>query len=374
MMNVSAQTRLSDDEIAAERRHYPGLEGRVFVNHAAVSQISLGVQRAMAEQTSLHVRDALAASRQSEAIYDEGRRRAGALVGAPADRVAYIQNTSHGISLIALGLDWRAGENVVVPGLEFPSNLLAWKALERRGIDVRLVASPDALRDAIDERTRVVAVSHVQFYSGLRVDLGALGDACRARDTLLVVDGTQSVGALTLDMEGDGIDAVVVSAHKWMLGPLGVGFLALSERAFERITPRVVGWLSVSEPFAFRRELELLPDARRFEPGTENATGIYGLVERLRQIDALGIGRIEATVLARTRHLVERAAQAGLEVVSPTARSGITLLRRPGVAPEVQFAALEAAGITASLRNGAVRISPHYYNTAEELDRVIDVL
>src|SRR3954451_13184111 len=137
-------------------------------------------------------------------------------------------------------------------------------------------------------------------------------------------------------MARDGLDALVVSAHKWMLGPLGIGFMALSERAFERIRPPIVGWLSVNEPFAFRRELDLLPDARRFEAGTENAAGIYGLVERLREIDALGIERIEATVLGLTSRLVERAADAGLEVVSPPERSGITLLRHPQV-PSVQL-------------------------------------
>jgi selenocysteine lyase/cysteine desulfurase len=374
---------LSDGEIAVERREYPCLEDRIFVNHAAVSQISRGVQRAMAAQTERHARDALLAARESVAVYDDGRRRAAALVGARADRIAYVQNTSHGISLVALGLDWREGDNVVVSALEFPSNLLAWKALDRRGIAVRLFDSDDgrvtadAVRQAIDDRTRIVAVSQVQFYSGYRVDLARIGEVCRAHDALLVVDGTQSVGALTIDMDRDAIDVVVVSAHKWMLGPLGIGFMALSGRAFERITPPVVGWLSVEEPFAFRRELELLPDARRFEPGTENATGTYGLVERLRQIDALGIDRIEATVLALTRRVVERATDAGLEVRSPSGSaelSGISLLNRRGVPPEAVHAAMESARITASVRNGAVRISPHYYNTFREIDQIVDVM
>ena len=279
-----------------------------------------------------------------------------------------MQNTSHGISTVALGLDWRPGDNVVVPALEFPSNLLAWKALAARGVEVREVAFP--LADAIDARTRVVAVSSVQFYSGYRVPLREI----ERGDALLVVDGTQSVGALDLDMERDGIDVLVVSAHKWMLGPLGIGFMAFSERAFERVTPPLVGWLSVNEPFAFRRELDYLPDAGRFEPGTENASGTYGLVERFREIAALGIERIEATVLGLTNHLVDRAAAAGLEVVSPPERSGIVLLRAPGADAAEVFARVEAAGIVASLRAGAVRISPHAYNTVDELDAVIQVM
>jgi cysteine desulfurase/selenocysteine lyase len=257
-----------------------------------------------------------------------------------------------------------------VPALEFPSNLLAWKALAGRGVEVRAVELP--LVDAIDARTRAVAVSTVQFYSGYRVPLRAIADACG--HALFVVDGTQSVGALGVDMAADGVDVLVVSAHKWMLGPLGIGFMAFSERAFARVTPPLVGWLSVNEPFAFRRELDYLPDARRFEPGTENASGTYGLVERFREIDALGIGRIEATVLALTNHLVDRAAAAGLEVVSPPERSGIVLLRVPGEDPAAVFARVTDAGIVASLRSGAVRISPHAYNTFDELDFVVQTM
>ena len=359
---------LSPAEVAALRREYPGLEGRIFLDHAAVSQISLGVARAMAEQTSAHVRNAKQATADAEAIFDEGRVRAGRLVGCDPERVAYIQNTSHGISTVALGLDWQPGDNVVVPALEFPSNLLAWKALATRGVEVRAVDVP--LQDAIDARTRVVAVSSVQFSSGYRVPLRELD----CGDALLVVDGTQSVGALVLDMVRDGIDVLVVSAHKWMLGPLGIGFMAFSERAFDAITPPLVGWLSVNDPFAFRRELDYLPSARRFEPGTENASGTYGLVERLREIDALGIERIEATVLGLTTYLVERASALGLEIVSPPERSGIVLLRTPGADAAVPFARLEAEGIVASLRNGAIRISPHAYNTAAELDAVLQLM
>ncbi|RVD45370.1 aminotransferase class V-fold PLP-dependent enzyme, partial [Mesorhizobium sp. M7A.F.Ca.ET.027.03.2.1] len=126
------------------------------------------------------------------------------------------------------------------------------------------------------------------FYSGFRVDLAAFADVCSHHDALLVVDGTQSVGVLDLDMATDGVDVVVVSAHKWLLGPLGIGFMAFSQRAFERVCPRVVGWLSVSEPFSFHRKLDFLPDARRFEPGTENAAGIFGLSKRLEEIQSTG--------------------------------------------------------------------------------------
>ena len=150
-----------------------------------------------------------------------------------------------------------------------------------------------------------------------------------------------------------------------------------TQTRFRRAFELKLGWLSVEEPFAFRRELDLLPDGRRFEPGTENAAGIYGLAERLRQIETLGIDRIEATVLALTRRLVERATEARLDVrnhIRSAELSGISLLNRRDMAPEALYAAVESAGITASLRNGAVRISPHYYNTFEEIDEIVEVM
>lgn len=145
---------------------------------------------------------------------------------------------------------------------------------------------------------QLVAVSHVQFYSGFRVDLAAFGEICRDNDALLVVDGTQSVGVQSLDMQADGVDVLVVSAHKWMLGPVGIGFISFSERSFGHIHPRIVGWLSVKDAFAFHRVLDFLPDARRLEPGTENGAGIFGLTKRLEEIDSVGMKQVEGYVLA----------------------------------------------------------------------------
>ncbi len=371
---------LTSDQIERARADLPYLRAVTYVDNAAVSPVPQAVRLAADRYNEYTVRRLREVPQLSAPVFDSGRALAAKLVGAAPERIAYVQNTSHGLSQIALGLDWRAGDNLVVPALEFPSNHLCWLQLQAQGVEVRKVEAqagrihPADIGRCIDHRTRLVAISHVQFYSGFRVDIPAIGELCRKAGALLVVDGTQSIGALTLDVAASGVDVLVVSGHKWMMAPRGIGFMALSERALARITPRIVGWLSVQEPFAFRRTLDFLPDARRFESGTPNGSGIFGLAERLHQIDELNPQAIERRVIDLNRHLTERSASAGLEILfrfDDAARSGIFLVRKPGVPAATVLAALEAAGICASLRSEAIRLSPHYYNTIDELDHAV---
>lgn len=376
-------TSLTAADLAEIRAQYPIVKECIYWNNAAVSPISTGVRDAIAQQASLHTLDPSGITVASAPTSEKGRRLAAKLVGSTAERIAYIQNTSHGLSLVALGVDWKPGDNLVVPELEFPSNYLIWESLALRGVEIRKMKAqdgalaPDDLRSLVDSKTKLVAVSHVQFYSGFRVDLAAFAEICREHDALLVVDGTQSVGVLRLDMQADGVDVLVVSAHKWMLGPVGIGFMSFSERAFERIHPRIVGWLSVKDAFAFHRVLDFLPDARRFEPGTENGAGIFGLTKRLEEIDTVGMKRIEYYVLALGAKIRARARSAGYEVKSDwaeKAQSGIILLKDPKTPTDALLKHLDALGVKCSMRNDAIRFSPHYYCNDEELSSVFDAL
>ena len=257
------------------RRRFPITDRIRYLNHAATGPISRGVQEAILRQTEIHTLYNEGANQRYEPVYRECRESAARLVGSRAARVAFIQNTSHGISLLANGQDWREGDNVIVPEMEFPSNYLAWLNLADRGVELRRLnlvdgrVTPEALSRAIDGRTRAVALSHVQYFNGFKVDLAAISEVTHSRGALLVVDGTQSVGAIPVDVEALRIDALVVSAHKWMLGPLGIGFMALSDKMFARTRVTQLGWLSVNDPFAFNREIDLPDDATRFEPGAE---------------------------------------------------------------------------------------------------------
>ncbi|OYR21489.1 aminotransferase class V-fold PLP-dependent enzyme [Brucella grignonensis] len=374
---------ISDQKISELRRDIPYLNGRIYVDNAAVSPISGRVRDASDQYNAIiaaHLREAKQLSRP---YFEKGRMLAAKLIGSSPDHIAYVQNTSHGLSLVALGIDWRAGDNVVVCAQEFPSNYLCWLQLESLGVEIRKISAtdgklqPDVVRQALDDRTRVVTVSHVQFYSGYRVDVASLGELCRENGALLVVDGTQSIGAIELDVTAAGIDVLVTSAHKWMMGPRGIGFASFSNRALDQVTPRVTGWLSVNDPFDFNRTLDFLPDARRFEPGTPDGCGIFGLTERLSQIDELGIKAIETRILMLHAILRDRAQENGIEVCyqfDEKSSSGITLLQKPGVAATDLLAVLAENDVYASIRNGAIRISAHYYNTTDEIEQIISIL
>ncbi|WP_349962920.1 aminotransferase class V-fold PLP-dependent enzyme [Rhizobium sp. ZPR3] len=374
---------MDDQKLNNVRSDITYLANKIYVDNAAVTPVPTRVRIASQHYDKIIADQLRDAKEVSKPYFDRGRELAAKLVGSSSKNVAYVQNTSHGLSLVALGIDWREGDNLVVCAQEFPSNYLCWIQLASKGVDVRLISSqegrldPDQIRSAMDSRTRVLALSHVQFFSGFRADVATLGALCSEFGALLVVDGTQSIGAINLDVGAAGVDVLVVSAHKWLMGPRGVGFATFSERALAEITPTIVGWLSVNDPFAFHRQLDFLPDARRFEPGTANGSGILGLAERLAQIDELGIDWIENRVLDLNEKLCEIALRHGIEPVHQferRSRSGIVLLRKPGIGAMAMHSALAAQGIFASIRSEAIRISPHYYNTVDEIEEIISVM
>ena len=376
---------MNDDALTASlaslRAEFPIVERVTYMNHAATGPISKSVQAAMARQTDLHARHIEDTARWLEPVYGRAREAIARLVGARAERVAFIQNTSHGISMLANGQAWQEGDNVVVPALEFPSNYLAWLRLQPLGVELRTLemdrgmTTADRLSGLIDSRTRIVALSAVQYFNGFRCDLAEIADVVHAHDARLVVDGTQSVGAMRLDMAACGVDALVVSAHKWMLGPLGIGFMALSDRLFEETAVTQHGWLSVRDPYSFRREIDPLPDARRFEPGTENSAGIFGLMRRLEEIDAYGLPAIERRILGLTARLAVGLQARGFTIDSPGdagARSGILSFRREGLDGESLSETLKGEATFIGFRHGALRASPHYYNSEDEVDALVE--
>lgn len=365
------------------RALYPGTANAAYLDCAAVGLISTRVSGAMAYVLEGH-RDFGGAAAPS------WRERTGAvrdsvarLVGGRADHVAFTQNTSTGLATVINGLDWEPGDNVVVPAGEFPSNFYPWLQLRRRGVRVREVAmtAGRALTDdvlaALDHRTRVLAISAVQYSSGHRYDLAVFGQACAAGDTLLVVDGTQAVGALRVDVGLLGVDVLAVSAHKWMLGPTGIGFLHLSDRAMERLIPSTVGWRAVADPYAFDHEPVLAPDARRFESGTENSAGIAGLGAAVDLVHDLGAARVEERVLDRADQLATLLEEAGMTVgvtEQRERRSGIVTATSTGIPDDVLHARLLDQDVRCSLRGTGLRFAPHYFTDDGDLQRVAEAL
>ncbi len=360
---------------------YPGADECVYLDVAAVGLISTRVREAMLQTLENHEGLGIAGSEQRAETLALTRRRVAELIGGHTDRVAFTQNTSTGLAIVANGIDWAEGDNILVPAGEFPSNFYPWTQLRRRGIELREVPMIDghadlgALADLADERTRLLSISAVQYSSGYRYDLAEIGAYCRQAGILFVVDATQAAGALTIDADRDGIDVLAASAHKWMLGPLGIGFVHLSPGAMEALNPSVVGWLSVDRPFDFDHDPILAPDGRRFESGTENAVGIAGLGAAIDLVLTAGRDVVENCVLDATAELSALLIDRGWELRrTPDRRNWSGILIATSGADDAMFERLRVAGVRCSLRGGGIRFSPHYFTDPADLHRVHDLV
>jgi selenocysteine lyase/cysteine desulfurase len=333
-------------------------------------------------------------SRQSEEPLDvahwdrlknQVRSRAAELVATSPERIAFIKNTTTGLGMVAAGLDWQSGDNVVGVDREFPANVYPWMDLRRKGVQLRLHQSTDgridlaALAKLVDERTRVVAVSAVQFWSGFRVDLAALRTALRRKPALIVVDAIQALGAMRLDLSQDVVDFLCAGAQKWLLGPLGAGLAYVGPRMLERLHPPVVGVDSVvRDQEYFDYDLTLKPDARRFEEASPNYPAILGMGAAINLLLRAGVIGVEREVLRLSDRLRDELPRLGYELVlklsRPAERSGIVSFRHPRMVPAELHARLRDAGVIISLRGDFLRASPHYYNNDADIDRLLEAL
>jgi len=317
---------------------------------------------------------------------DRVRELAGRLINGSPDGIALTRSTAHGISLVAQGLDWQHGDNVVGAEWEYPANVYPWLALAADGVEFRptkLVGGrvlPDAIFSMVDERTRVVALSHVEFWNGFRVDIEAIGAECRRRGIVFAVDVMQSVGALRVDVGQMPIDFCAAGAGKWLLGPPGVGFCYFTPELMQKVRPRVVGAVSViAHEQYFDPKLEFAATARRYEESVVSMLDIAALGAALDLLLEVGADVIEERVLDLSARLAGGLAARGYELVEPWPRtraesSGIVSFRKPGASHQEVLRDLTAARVIARTHRDFVRLSPHFYNTEDEIDRVLEVL
>ena len=372
-------------DFAAARQEFPIRATRVYLNNAAIAPASTPVIAAM-NRFLADVRD------HGERHYPDWCRHAdevikakiASLIGADASEIAFVKNTTEGLTIVANGLDWQPGDNVLVPDIEYPSNVYCWLDLARRGVAVKWVPSRDGrvlvddIAALIDARTRLVTVSAVQFSNGFRQDLARTAELCRSRGVLLNLDAIQYVGALHLDLTRWPIDFLSAGGHKWLLGPIGTGFFYCRRSSLERLRPASIGYHSVAkEADHLDYELTFRPDAGRFEEALVNFPGLWGLEAAIDMILALGVPRIEQHVLGLTSRLAERLRGKGYTVVSPreeAERSGIVSFRHSHHSAEPLHRRLQDAGIDVALCVGALRASPSVHNVAEDVDALLHAL
>ena len=358
----------------------------IYLNHAAVSPWPSRTAAAVASFAEENRLRGAQYYPQWLVVEQRLRERLQRLIGARSfDEIALLKNTSEGLSVIAHGLDWRVGDNVIIPAQEFPSNRIVWESLAEYGVEVRAVdisatSDPEsALLQQIDARTRLISVSAVQYDTGLRLDLNRLGRACEDAEVLYCIDAIQSLGALPLNVRSIRADFVVADGHKWLLGPEGMALFYCRRELFERLRLRQYGWHMVEHPHDFeRRDWEAAKTARRFECGSPNMLGIHALEASLSLLEEIGSDAIAEKIMANSEYLIQQlSCTGGFDVVTPIAPeryAGIVSVKPLVTNVQEAHRRLQAAGVVCAVRGGALRFSPHFYTPREQLARALAVL
>ena len=365
---------------AIRRREFPVCEKKIFLAHAGVSPLPRCAAEAMQRYAEVAAHD------NQEDVLPEGfvgetRQLAAQLIGASREEIAFVGSTSMGLAMVAAGLEWKAGDNVVCYRDDYPANVHPWMNLAQRSVEVRFVeprvygnVTTADLDPLLDARTRLVSLASAHFVSGWRLDVDAVGRFVHERGALFCLDGIQTFGALETRMTH--VDFAAADAHKWLLGPLGVAILYVRREHFDRLHPVLVGAHTALAPdFLVQDTMKFWPDARRYEPGSLNMMGVVGLHAALRMINEFGIAGIERWVLMLAELAVREGQRSGLKVVGPVSSAGMSGIvsfesGTHDLAP--LHARLARTGIITSLRrrrDGAhcLRLSPHFYNLEDDV-------
>ena len=379
---------ISEKEVAIEPRplyrlyedQFPVNRELIYLNHAAVGPLCRPAADAMKwladdalHHGSLHYDKWMTA-------YDGLRSAAAKLINAHQDEIAIVKNTSEGIATIASGLAWRRGDRIVAFKEEFPANYFPWLRLENQGVHVHWLSIYDPIDKiaAAIPGARLLAVSYVNYLSGHRVDLDAIGAVCKQHDCFFFVDAIQGMGAFPIDVKQSRIDALAADGHKWMLGPEGNGVLFVRKERLDEIEPVEFGWTNVANYADYAsRDMSLRDDAGRYECGTLNTIGCFGQRAALEFLLDVGIDQIAAAVRGLADRLYEGVKEKGYDVLAERTEAtgaGIVSFRHPTIDARVLVGELRRNHILAAPRQGWVRMSPHFYIDPAAIQKVVDLL
>ena len=371
------------------RRHeFPVTRDKIFLAHAG----DCPLPRRVAEAISTYARDSATGDQEKfvyPAILGDGRKLAAQVLNCQPDEIAFVGPTSLALSFIASGLKFRRGDNVLIYFDDYPSNVYPWMALAEQGVEVRLLNTrglgfirPKDVMGQVDENTRLVALASCHFVSGYRLDVASIGAFLRDRNILFCLDAIQTVGAFPMSMES--VDLLAADAHKWLLGPCGAGVMYVRKSVQDRLHPPIYGWHNVRCPdFIAQEQIVMRHNAARYEAGTHNLLGLVGLVTAMELLLEVGIENIARELLRKRAWLVPALQAKGYQVLQAEApmenSSGITSFYQPGKDLTARHQTLLEANIITSLRTDRagqkyIRLSPHFYNTDAELQRVLDLL
>ncbi|MEO6053140.1 MAG: aminotransferase class V-fold PLP-dependent enzyme [Chthoniobacterales bacterium] len=367
---------------------FPILRKQIYLGHAGVTTLPTCAADAMTK----YIHACCADNQEFEGVIaDMNRTRVtcAKLIGAHADEIALLGPTSLGLSLFANGIDWKPGDELLCYQDDYPSNVYPWLALEKRGVTIRFLKTqaqgqitPELVAESLTAKTRMVALASCHYLTGWRIDIDAIGALLHKRGILFSLDAIQTAGAFPVSVKH--VDFLSADAHKWMLGPLAIGIVYVAREHFETCQPTLLGAWNIKSPnFVTQDKMEFYESARRYEPGVLNTIGMYGMKASLEMLLSFGIDRVSEHILSIRNHLLTGLLEMGFQTLSPLPGSematGIVTVFHPDRNPEALVEALAKDNIFAAVRHdregkGYLRFSPHFYNTLDEMDKVLACL
>lgn len=369
------------DEI---RKLFPYLKsGQIYFNHASVGALPIPVVERINNHLAIRSEGEISNFEDMMRYSASGKEKVARLINADVARVAWCENVSHAISMLAQGLDWEPGDRIILNDIEFPSNVYPFMVLKEQGVEIDFAKSRNGMVDAVDieklitPRTKLVSISMVQFISGYRADVNAIGELCRKHGIIYCVDVIQAGGNVRIDVQEMKADFAAGGTHKWLLGMQGLGYFYITEELQSRVKQKIVGWTSVSDPWnMLDYNLTLLKGAESFQTGTYNDIGMAAIDASLDIFFGFGMENVERNCIDNSKYFIEKLNAAGIETVLSGVPeknlSGIVTVKTENA--QRKFLLLEKNNIKCSLREGYIRFSPHFYNIKEEIDKAVDFL
>ena len=368
--------------VAQMREQFPVTQRYAYLNHASVGALSQAVVGAMTRYLAERGNGGGEVLVGWDADIERIRQTCARFIGGHRDEIVFTGSISHGLNIVACGLDWKEGDNLICAETEFTANIYPWTNLRRRGVEVRFIPARQNrilvgdVAAAIDGRTRLVAISFVEFRTGYRNNLDALAALCHERGAYLCVDGIQGLGALRFSVAQTPVDFLAAHAAKWMIGPIGAGFLYVRRELLPVLNPVAAGWRGVVDrDDYFKYDSPLRQSGERFEPGSPNFVGLQGMEAAIELLLSVGMAEIEARILILTDYLIAELQARGCTIGTPIQhrheRSGIVSFRHPAVDSAELCEHLHAADVLVSVRGDLIRVSPHFFNTGDDLDRLL---
>jgi cysteine desulfurase / selenocysteine lyase len=375
---------MNTETIEKARSYFPYLKNWIiYFNHASTGPITTKVKERIESFLKERSEDKIDDYYAFKDVADETKEMIGEMINCRGDRIAFLDNTTNGIIWLAQGVDWKPGDRIILNDVEFPANIYPFLQLKEKGVEVEIIKSTNGIVtaeeviDAIKPETKLISISFVQFLSGYRIDLEKIGKVCKENGIIFSVDSIQGLGAVRLDVEKCNIDFLANGTQKWLLGLQGLAFIYIRKELQDKMKSAPIGWLAVKNAWNLLDfDLTTKETAERFQPGTLNNLGIYAFNSSMKLFNEFGFDEIEKQILSNSKYFIDELAMIGynspLLSLPEKHLSGIVSFKSDNA--QKIFEILSQKKIVCSLREGYIRFAPHFYNTKQEIDFVVDTM